>query len=115
MRVCSTPGCPELFPASEGSRCANHRRQAERARRPQGNPYSTTGHRRFRNTVLTRDPICTACHQALSTVADHYPRTRRELEDAGLNPNDPTYGRGLCKSCHDTHTAHTTPGGWNAR
>lgn len=114
MRVCSTPGCPTIYPTSEGTRCKAHRAQARAAR--VGNAvYSTAGHKRFRNAVLTRDPICVLCHIAEATVADHYPQTRRELEANALNPNHPSYGRGLCAPCHNTHTAHTSPGGWNDR
>jgi 5-methylcytosine-specific restriction protein A len=49
---------------------------------------------------------------AISTVADHWPLSRRELEDQGLDPNDPQHGRGLCKHCHDMETARNQPGGW---
>jgi len=114
MRVCSIHGCPEIYASTEGSRCAKHRREAEQARRPEGSPYATAGHRRFRTTVLQRDPICVQCGLALSTVADHHPHTRKELIALGLNPNDPQFGRGLCKTCHDRHTAATSPGGWHA-
>lgn len=76
--------------------------------------YNTAGHHRFREAVLTRDPICVACNLALSTVADHYPRDRRTLEELALDPNDPQYGRGLCSRCHNTHTAATSPGGFRA-
>jgi 5-methylcytosine-specific restriction protein A len=51
---------------------------------------------------------------AFATVADHYPLSRKELIDAGLDPNDPQHGRGLCKPCHDRETAQNQPGGWNA-
>lgn len=114
MRVCSRHGCPTLYPATEGSRCQTHRREA-RARRTDNRVYDTKSHKTFRNAVLTRDPICQACHQALSTVADHYPKTRRELVNEGLDPNNPAHGRGLCARCHNKHTAATTPGGWNDR
>ena len=115
MRVCSQAGCPTLYPTTEGSKCRAHRAAAERSRRPNGNPYSTPGHRAFRATVLARDHICVLCHQAFATIADHYPITRRDLTEAGMNPNDPAYGRGLCKPCHDRHTAATSPGGWADR
>jgi 5-methylcytosine-specific restriction protein A len=111
MRVCNVPTCPTIYEGNQG-RCPEHRRQA-RAKRVDNAVYSTRGHRVFRDTVLTRDPICTACGIALSTVADHYPRTRRELEALNLNPNDPQYGRGLCATCHNRHTARTSPGGWH--
>lgn len=111
MRVCNVPGCPN---PTEASRCATHRQQA-RAARVDNKVYSSTGHAGFRATVLTRDPICVACHMAVSTVADHHPRTRRELIALNLNPDDPQHGRGLCAACHNKHTAHTSPGGWHRR
>lgn len=119
-RVCPVPGCPTL---TAGGRCDAHRRQSDRDRRPHGNPYNNRAHRAFREQVLTRDPVCTQhlhpdsdgleCFQ-FATVADHYPRSRAELVAAGLDPNDPQYGRGLCKRHHDRLTAVHQPGGWHA-
>ena len=114
MRVCSVSGCPELYDGKD-SRCPRHRAQADRARgtaRDRG--YASAGHQRFRGAVLDRDPVCVLCDAAFSTIADHFPFSRRELEAAGLNPNDPQYGRGLCKPCHDAETAKNQPGGWHA-
>lgn len=114
MRVCSVPGCPELYPGKH-SRCPTHRKQADQARgTAYDRGYNTPGHRAFRAAVLTRDPICVLCKQAFSTIADHHPRSRKELIELGLNPNDPDAGRGLCKPCHDTATAAHQPGGWHA-
>jgi 5-methylcytosine-specific restriction protein A len=110
-RVCTNPDCPEIHQGQ--GRCPNCRGQADKARRPDGNPYGTAGHRRFRAAVLTRDPICTLCDIAVSTVADHHPLERKELALRGLDPDDPDRGRGLCKRCHDTHTAESNPAGWN--
>lgn len=113
MKVCNVHGCPELF-NGPGGRCPTHTRQADRGRgTPTQRGYTSAGHQQFRGDVLTRDPICTNCHQAFSTIADHYPRSRRELIELHLNPNDPQYGRGLCKPCHDHSTAQHQPGGWN--
>ena len=110
LRVCSTPGCPTLHTGR--GQCPTCRTQADKARRPHGNPYGTKGHQAFRETVLTRDPICVLCRTAQSTIADHYPIERVDLIELGLNPNDPQRGRGLCKPCHDRHTARTKPAGW---
>lgn len=33
--------------------------------------------------------------------------SRKELVEAGLDPNEPDYGRALCESCHNSHTAKT--------
>lgn len=122
LRVCSTPGCPTLH-AGKG-KCPTCTAKADKQRRPNGNPYATRGHRTFRDHVLAKHPYCqcvgecghhdTMCGQR-STVADHHPLERRELVDAGLDPNDPQYGRGMCPRCHDRKTSRTSPGGWNAR
>lgn len=112
MKVCNVALCPTLF-EGKGGRCPAHATQARRAR-TSNKVYNTAGHHNFRDAVLTRDTICTACGLALSTVADHYPRTRIELVALSLNPNEPQYGRGLCASCHNKHTAATSPGGFRA-
>lgn len=111
LKVCNKAGCPEL---TDQGRCQAHRRQADQERRPGGNPYNTAGHQAFRSEVLARDPICVLCRKARATIADHYPRARRELVRLSLDPDDPQHGRGLCKRCHDTETAEHQPGGWNA-
>ena len=111
LRVCNVAGCPNLTPAP---RCEQHQAAAAQARRPDGNPYSTPGHRRFRAAVLARDPICVLCHANRSSVADHHPRSRLDLIDLRLNPDDPRHGRGLCEPCHNRATAEHQPGGWNA-
>ena len=115
VRVCSVHGCPQLYPASEGSRCPTHRRQADRDRgTATQRGYASAGHKRFRSAVLLRDPICVLCGLRQSTIADHYPLSRKELIDRGMNPNDPEHGRGLDKQCHDRETARNQPGGFNA-
>lgn len=113
LRVCSTPGCPEL---TKGGRCATHRTEADRARGTAAQRgYNSGGHRRFRAAILKRDPVCVACEHQPATVADHHPISRRDLLTAGLDPDDPARGRGLCKPCHDRETAQHQPGGWNTR
>lgn len=113
MRVCSVAGCPTIYEGTT-SRCPTHTRQADKGRgtaRERG--YATRGHQHFRNQTLSRDPICTLCFLRESSVADHYPLSRRELIEQGMNPNDPQHGRGLCSSCHNKETAQNQPGGWN--
>ena len=117
MRVCSKPGCPTIY-AGTDSRCPAHQAQADKARgTAKQRGYTGRGHRTFRNAVLEADPICCACQLAFSTVADHYPLSRRELVDQGLDPNAPENGRGLCARCHSIITANTPGqrGGWNRR
>jgi 5-methylcytosine-specific restriction enzyme A len=113
LRVCSHPTCPELV---EQGRCPQHVRAADRARGTASERgYGGRGHRFFRRAVLRRDPTCVLCSAEPATVADHYPVSRRDLVDQGLNPDDPKRGRGLCKRCHDTSTATHQPGGWASR
>lgn len=111
-RVCSAPGCPNL---TEAGRCTACRRDADRARGTAAERgYTAAGHRDFRDQVLARHPVCMLCHRARATVADHWPVSRRDLELAGLDPNDPRHGRGLCARCHSRETARLQPGGWAA-
>lgn len=129
MKICPCTGCGE----HEGScplivvkgRCPRCSAAAERKRGNSSSRGYDNRHRGiFRARVLSKDPICECrdeahghgprCYTA-STVADHYPLTRRELVSKGMNPNDARHGRGLCESCHNRHTAQTSPGGWAAR
>jgi 5-methylcytosine-specific restriction protein A len=112
-RVCSEPGCPKL---TDAGRCLDCTRQADTRRgTATERGYNGKGHRnRFRPAVLARNPICVLCRAARATVADHYPLSRRDLLEQGLDPDDPTYGRGLCTPCHGIETTRHQPGGWHA-
>ena len=95
-------------PATRSGLCTKH---AQRADTQRGNSaqrgYDTEHQRMFRHTVLERAGwLCQECGRH-ATHADHHPQSRRELEQAGLNPNDPQYGRALCQSCHNRHTMNT--------
>lgn len=113
--VCSTKGCPEVTARGQ-SRCPDCAGRADRRRGTAAQRgYGGAGHDRFRRGVLDKHPTCVLCRTRRSVHADHHPRSRRELIAAGLDPNDPAYGRGLCPPCHSTETARHQPGGWNAR
>lgn len=114
---CAIPRCPHLAPPGQ-SRCPTHQAEARRDSDQRRGTAAQRGygsqHRdRFRRGVLTRDPVCTyeGC-AAPSTEADHHPLSRKELEAQGMDPNDPTYGRGLCHQHHARETAARQPGGW---
>ncbi|ONI87415.1 hypothetical protein ALI22I_23325 [Saccharothrix sp. ALI-22-I] len=125
-RPCPMPGCPNT--SRSGGRCTACRSRARRAGGTSAHRGYTGAHRsRFRPAVLARDRVCRCdrdqcprhphrlCDRP-STVADHWPLTRRELVAAGLDPDDPSRGRGLCAGCHShiTATDRRTLGGWNA-
>lgn len=111
-KPCTIPGCGELV---KTGRCEYHKAQADKQRgTAKQRGYKSHGHQDFRAKVLRRDPVCVVCRQAMSTEADHYPTSRINLAEQGLNPDDPRYGRGLCKTCHSRETAKHQPGGWNA-
>jgi len=108
------PGtCPELVASGRCRDCAAAADRARGSATQRG--YKTPGHAAFRAAVLNRDPTCVRCKAAPSTVADHYPISRRDLVAAGLDPNDPARGRGLCASCHGSETVRHQPGGFNLR
>ncbi len=117
-KICSTSGCPHLV--SSGSLCDECRKAKDKRRSRGRNPYTSKAHRLARARVLARirdasaqvtDPTdaagTMACAGAPSTIADHWPLERVEFIEAGLDPNDPTRMRGLCKRCHDSKTART--------
>jgi 5-methylcytosine-specific restriction protein A len=68
-----------------------------------------------RELFLTYRQACALCG-ARSTVADHYPRTRRQLVADGVaDPDAYAYLRPLCRSCHDRHGPRTKNWGNRAR
>ena len=114
-KPCSTVGCPEMVTPGNGSKCEDHTAQADRIRGSSGQRGYGRKHRvRFREGVLAKHPICQLCRVKASTDADHYPKSKRDLDKLGLDSNDPRYGRGLCHACHSKHTAQAQPGGWHA-
>lgn len=100
-----------------GGRCPSCASAAERARgtSTERGYARNPAHRAFRSAVLAKHPYCVLCNAAPSVIADHYPLGRRELVARGMNPHDPTYGRGLCRVCDGKQTAQRQPGGWAAR
>jgi 5-methylcytosine-specific restriction protein A len=113
-KTCSVPDCPEVVAVG---RCATHQRAADLARGSAAERgYSSRAYRVGKRVVLRRDPICTACGAAPSSVPDHHPVSRRDLVAAGVrNPDHPSRMRGVCARCHGRQTAVNQPGGWNAR
>ena len=114
LKPCSFPGCG--LP-SQGGRCPKHRARAEKLKGSSTQRGYGKKHRRkhgFRERVLERDLLCVICRMRQATVADHWPKSRRQLVAEGLNPDDPAYGRGLCQECDHLQTAQRQPGGWNA-
>lgn len=127
--------CTELRDRTTGdcaNGCAAAQRKATQARTDAQRPtaarrgYGNAHRTQFRPGVLARHPWCVLCleqgRRTPSAHADHWPRTRRELLQLGLNPNDPKHGRGLCGPCHSRATAahdggygnpneRSTPGG----
>ncbi|MEU4169452.1 holin [Streptomyces sp. NPDC026665] len=125
MSICTTSGCPEY---TNGGRCTDCQAKAEQRRGSSSQRGYGARHRtQFRAAVLRRDPVCTCrgCTACLSTDsgqcsrdsahADHWPQDRRSLVAAGLDPDDPQHGRGLCGPCHSSETARHQPGGWAAQ
>jgi hypothetical protein len=93
VRVCTTPGCPELQPCQAHSRPANA---------PWSTGRNTAEHLKLRRYVIkTRGPACERCGQQ---ALDH---TGKGLHLHHVKPgNQPASVILLCHSCHkdlDTH------------
>lgn len=115
---CKTPGCPNPArhrrPTCVECRTRTNRDLRTRRGHSHDQGYGHAHRTRFRIGVLERDRLCVLCKRREAVVADHYPTDRKTLVAMGLDADDPEHGRGLCKRCHDRHTA-TTPGqqgGW---
>ncbi len=113
-RVCGKPGCANTYDGDQ-SRCDDHLTRAKKAHWQDTKVYKSAGHREFRRQVLEADPICVLCLIRAAVVADHWPKSRKDLVLLGFNPDDPRFGRGLCRGCHNTQTAQHQPGGWANR
>ena len=105
---CSRPDCDQTKP------CPVHGRDRRQRGTARQRGYGVRHEERFRRGVLDAQPVCVLCRQQPATEADHWPRSRQQLEAQGLDADDPQFGRGLCKSCHSRSTAAEQPGGWNA-
>lgn len=124
MGVCPTAGCPNL---TAGGRCPTCTAEAEQRRgsaasRGYGGRLWTVR----RSACLYRDPLCVCVDAghghdgrqciAPSTVADHWPTSRRDLLALGVaDPDALDLLRGVCATCHNRHTAAEQPGGWADR
>jgi 5-methylcytosine-specific restriction protein A len=90
--LCHTPRCPE------------HTREHQRRDRQRRGSSSKRGYRRrhyrLREIVLARDPICRACGEEPSVIADHVTPLRQ-----GGAPYDLDNLQGLCTRCHNRKTA----------
>lgn len=105
-RVCSQPGCPAL---TDGGRCPDHRREAERKR---GSAASRGYDHRWRKTRaahLTHEPLCCepGCF-AGATDVDHIDG----LGPRGPRGHDPANLRSYCHPHHSKRTARDQPGGF---
>lgn len=87
---CRMPGCPQLQP------CPVHK-TAWRVNPERGTTAARgygARHRRWRQLVLARDPVCRACGRAPSTVADHVVSLAAGGDWTLEN------GQGMCRACH---------------
>jgi 5-methylcytosine-specific restriction protein A len=98
MQYCTQPCCGVVV---EKGRCLKHRVRENHDVRKW---YRTQRWIRLRTVVLAEEPLCMDCLDAgRTTPATEVHHIRKHMGDEGL-----FYGRhnlrGLCKSCHSTHT-----------
>ena len=106
---CPTGGCPNILPPGK-ARCSDHEGFApapyERDRASStARGYDETW-KKFRLTILHRDPVCKKCERKASEEVDHIVPLA-----AGGARLDPRNAQGLCNPCHSTKTA-TEDGGF---
>jgi 5-methylcytosine-specific restriction protein A len=98
---------------TSGGRCAACHARREQLR---GTPAERGYDHRWaarRTHYLRAHPACVLCGR-FATVADHYPRSRRQLVAAGVRDPDADHLlRALCRDCHNRQTAQHQPGGWH--
>jgi 5-methylcytosine-specific restriction endonuclease McrA len=107
IRLCLEPRCGNK--STGRGRCDEHRKQRERERSETRRRKALTGERtpdavkiyhsqkwlNTRKAVLSRDPICRVCNDALSTQVDHI----KPLSQGG-DPYALENLQGICTSCH---------------
>ena len=104
VRLCVVRRCPNLARPGKG-RCDEHMREYERERSRRRREATNGVYKRrkwdlTRRAVLSRDPICKVCDNAISTEVDHIiPR-----EDGGAD-YDMQGLQGICTPCHQAKTA----------
>lgn len=60
-------------------------------------------HRKWRDFILARDPVCKCCGLLPSVIADHV----KPIRDGGAR-FDEANGQGLCMTCHNQKTVRET-------
>jgi 5-methylcytosine-specific restriction protein A len=111
---CTTPGC--YNPTTEGGRCpacrARRRDTSDQLRGTAAQRGYDRDWEHRRAAYLAQHPTCALCGRP-ATVADHWPRSRRQLiADHAPDPDAAEHLRPLCRPCHATQTAEHQPGGW---
>jgi hypothetical protein len=90
MRVCAQHGCPTIFDAAEGTRCDEHRKEADKARgRRQARGYDRnhdTLRQQWAPRVATGTIRCARCGQ-LITAGDPWALDHTDLRDGYLGPS----------------------------
>jgi 5-methylcytosine-specific restriction protein A len=103
---CTVPGCSAVV---ERGRCAEHRRQRDRARgtpteRGYGARWQRTSARYLRRHPWCAWPGCTAP----ATQTDHVVRRRVLVAQGVTNPDSDEHLQGLCHPHHSEKTARET-------
>ena len=102
-RPCPIGGCPSLQPCGIHTPAQRHRAYDDQRGSSARRGYDAR-HRRWREEVLARDPVCVDCQRAPSAEADH----RTPLGTPGYTDEqlwDLSNGDGLCRGCHERKKA----------
>lgn len=109
-KPCSAPGCHRLQPCPAHPR--GNQGTYDRMRGPSSQRDYGAKHRRWREQVLTRDPVCTTCNVEASRIADHViPLTHGRAAGWGEERLwSLSNGAGTCAGCHNRKTARERDG-----
>lgn len=107
LTTCSRPGCDTAVARGYCPPCARLVAVPDDARPSARDRGYDAEWERTRAQFLDRNPTCAICRRP-SEVPDHYPYSRRELVDLGVeNPDAWVWLRPLCTTCHNRETART--------
>jgi 5-methylcytosine-specific restriction endonuclease McrA len=74
----------------------HHRERRPEPRREDGAVYRTARWLKLRRMVLSRQPVCVVCCNALATEVDHINGVNTDMRSSNL--------QSLCKPCHSRKT-----------
>jgi len=111
-RVCSQPGCPLIIPSGQRYRddcvrCIKRKSESGWRARKSLPFYHTARWQKIVAYILSRDPVCKVCDDALSVEVDHKVSATEENEELWFDEDNL---QGICNACHRAKTSRSRRG-----